>query len=83
MGGSEWTDWKILIDMIIKQNTTRPIHKSVASDVAALQSIRHLTVDLNIFGGAPAYIVRIYSLNFLVVSSWQMNTCLGLRWDFH
>lgn len=53
----DWTDYKILVDLVILQNTTRPPCKQVEADVAGLQRIRHLTVDLNIFGGAPISIV--------------------------
>lgn len=57
MGEKDFADFKILIDVLILQHTTRPLGWKLMEDIVALQRIRNLTVDLNIFGGAPADIV--------------------------
>lgn len=54
MAEARWTEFKILIDMVIMANTTRPIPPGIARDVAALLNIRHLIMDVAVFGDAPA-----------------------------
>jgi 2EXR family len=54
MGYEPWNDFKILVDIIIKLNTTRPLRTDVQKDMERLRNIRNLIVDLNIFGAVPA-----------------------------
>lgn len=56
IGANKWDNFKILIDLIIKRNTTRQLVPGVKKDVEALRNIRFLIVDFNIFGDAPAQI---------------------------
>ncbi|KAE9364604.1 hypothetical protein N431DRAFT_421711 [Stipitochalara longipes BDJ] len=53
MGEKEWDQFKILIDLVVKENTTQPLRPAVQTDLDALLNIRFLMVDLNIFGAAP------------------------------
>jgi hypothetical protein len=54
MGCGAWTDFKILIDIVLKFNTTEPLRSKVARGMAQLENIRNLIVDLTTFGLAPA-----------------------------
>jgi len=54
MGCGAWTDFKILIDIVLKLNTTEPLRSKVARGMAQLENIRNLIVDLTTFGLAPA-----------------------------
>jgi hypothetical protein len=53
IGGYAWNKSKILVDLIIKLNTTHDLLPGVRSGVERLQNIRLLTVDLNVFGALP------------------------------
>ncbi|MAD84556.1 MAG: hypothetical protein CL912_16480 [Deltaproteobacteria bacterium] len=48
-----WNDFKLLIDILIKQNTTRPLQPKVERDMDRFFEIRYLTVDFHIFAGVP------------------------------
>jgi hypothetical protein len=56
LGGDKWDDFKILIDLLIKGNTTRPLLPEVQKDLEGLQNIRCIIVDFNIFAAAPVKI---------------------------
>jgi hypothetical protein len=59
LGGKYWTEFKILVDLLIGLNTTRPLREPLQRDLDKFtKSIRLLTVDLNIFGLLP---VRIWA----------------------
>ncbi|KAK0123924.1 hypothetical protein ONS95_008914 [Cadophora gregata] len=49
-----WNEYKILIDILITQNTTRPLQPRVQRDVDRFFKIQHMTVDFHIFAGVPA-----------------------------
>lgn len=49
-----WNDFKILIDILIKQNTTRPLQSKVQRDMDRFFEIRYLTLDFHVFAGVPA-----------------------------
>ena len=53
IGGYLWDEFKILVDLLIKLNTTRALQPKVSRDIERLQNIRLLTVDLNIYGALP------------------------------
>jgi hypothetical protein len=54
MGHQKWTRFKILVDLLIRLNTTRPLQTLVQKDLNRLQNIRFFIVDFNIFGAAPS-----------------------------
>jgi hypothetical protein len=54
MGEDNWTAFKIFVDFMILRNTTRPFSSGRAIVISSFRKIRHLIVDLNVFGGAPA-----------------------------
>jgi hypothetical protein len=56
IGPNGWTAFKILIDILIRRNTTRPLLTAVQRDMGQLLNIRHLMVDLHVFGAVPASI---------------------------
>jgi len=56
MGIHRWSKFKVLIHTLIKMHTTRPYDASLCYALEAWQNIRLLTVDLNVFGEAPARI---------------------------
>ncbi|KAH6703180.1 hypothetical protein BKA61DRAFT_619063 [Leptodontidium sp. MPI-SDFR-AT-0119] len=56
-----WDDFKILIDILIKQNTTRPLQPKVQRDMDRFFQIRHLTVDFQIFAAVRASIWAEFS----------------------
>jgi hypothetical protein len=53
IGGDSWDQFKILIDILITRNTTRPLLTGIQKDLGLLLNIRRLMVDLNIFGAVP------------------------------
>jgi hypothetical protein len=54
IGGDKWTQFKIFIDLLIRQNTTRPLPNAITHDLASLITLRFLIVEFNIFGAVPA-----------------------------
>lgn len=61
MGYKPWNEFKILVDILIQLNTTRTLRTNVRKEMKQLHNIRHLIVDLNIFGAVPAASLgRIY-----------------------
>jgi hypothetical protein len=54
IGGDKWTRFKIFIDLLIRQNTTRPLPNAIMHHLASLTTIRFLIVEFNIFGAVPA-----------------------------
>jgi hypothetical protein len=56
IGPYGWDAYKILIDILIRRNTTRPLIKAVQRDMGQLLNIRHLMVDFHIFRAVPASI---------------------------
>lgn len=68
--GGEWS-WhnsQILVDLLIRLNTTRPIPEPARTDVQKLQHIKHLQVDFNIFADLPIGIwVEFYQLESLTI----------------
>jgi hypothetical protein len=53
IGGFKWTQFKIFIDLLIRQNTTRPLPSAIIHNPASLASLRFLIVEFNIFGAVP------------------------------
>lgn len=58
IGGYPWKSFKILIDLLIKMNTTRELQFGAQRQVENIQNIRLLTVDLNIYNALP---VRLWT----------------------
>jgi hypothetical protein len=58
LGGSVWDEFKILVDLLIKLNTTRPLQSVVRRDLDQLLKIRLLIVDMTVFGATP---VRVWA----------------------
>ncbi|KAG4443111.1 hypothetical protein IFR05_001437 [Cadophora sp. M221] len=56
-----WDDFKILVDLLIKQNTTRPLQTKVQRDMDRFFQIRYLTVDFHIFAAVPASVWAEFS----------------------
>ena len=54
LGGYEYEEFKVLIDLVVKANTTRQLLPEVQDDLERLQNIRLLTVDLTVFSAVPA-----------------------------
>ena len=48
----KWTKFKILVDILIRLNTTRLLERLVQKDLNRFQNIRFFIVDFNIFGAA-------------------------------
>jgi hypothetical protein len=48
IGGAKWTQFKIFIDLLIRQNTTRPLPNAITHDLASLTTLRFLIVEFNI-----------------------------------
>ncbi|PVH74907.1 hypothetical protein DL98DRAFT_575367 [Cadophora sp. DSE1049] len=53
IGGDGWKKFKLLIDCLIRENTTRKQDPVVCEDLDKLLRIRHLIVDFNVFAAAP------------------------------
>lgn len=53
---NEWSHFTLLVDIVIQLNSTRPLHPRVQEQVWEWKKIRHLMVDLTVFGGAPTRI---------------------------
>lgn len=53
IGAERWSDFKVLVDILIKLNTTRTLIPGVQNDVHTLQTIRNLAVDFNHFADTP------------------------------
>ncbi|KAE8443656.1 hypothetical protein EG329_001514 [Mollisiaceae sp. DMI_Dod_QoI] len=51
--GGRWDQYKVLVDMLIEKNTSRPLLSGVKADLERLRSIQHLIVDLDIFAAVP------------------------------
>jgi hypothetical protein len=54
LGNDVWSEYKVLVDMMIRLNTTRELSRSVRLDLEAFQKKRLLIVDFVVFAGAPA-----------------------------
>ena len=52
-GGYTWSEFKILVDLLLKQHTTRSFKPAVQREMEEFRKIRNLIVDLNVFAGAP------------------------------
>lgn len=50
---SPWYDFKLLIDLVIRENTTAEADLAVTQDPALLCKIRHLVLDFHVFAAAP------------------------------
>jgi hypothetical protein len=75
IGHKEWSDFKILVDMSTKLNTTRPLHKLVQRDLKRFQNIRFFIVDFNIFGAAPPRIwAEFNKLDKLTIAIYPHKT---------
>ena len=75
IGGETWSEFKILIDLLVKLNTTRPLREPVQNDLRKLQNIRLLIVDLNIFGAAPLRLwAEFPKLEVLTIAFYPSST---------
>lgn len=75
MGYEPWNEFKILVDILIKFNTTRPLQTKVQKDMEQLRNIRRLIVDLNIFGAVPAKVwTEFPKLEKLTIAFYAFNT---------
>lgn len=61
MGNDVWSEYKVLVDMMIRLNTTRELDRSVRLDLEAFRKIRLLIVDFVVFAGAPARVWAEFS----------------------
>jgi hypothetical protein len=61
LGNDVWSEYKALVDMMIRLNTTRELDRSVRLDLEAFQKIRLLIVDFVVFAGAPARVWAEFS----------------------
>ena len=52
-GGNTWSEFKILVDLLLKQHTTRSFKPAVQREMEEFKKIQNLIVDLNVFAGAP------------------------------
>ncbi|KAF8861220.1 hypothetical protein BDZ45DRAFT_776448 [Acephala macrosclerotiorum] len=48
-----WDQHKVLVDLLLKRNTTRPLGKGVQEDIERLWARRNLILDLRIFAAIP------------------------------
>ncbi|KAE8443657.1 hypothetical protein EG329_001515 [Mollisiaceae sp. DMI_Dod_QoI] len=70
-----WTHYKVLVDLFIKLNSTRPLRQQVQRDVMRLQNIRILIVDFNIFATAPARVwAEFQKLEKIVIGIFPYDT---------
>ena len=56
IGNEPWEGFKILVDILIKFNTTRPLQTKLRTGMDQLRNLRNILVDLNIFGAVPVAI---------------------------
>ncbi|KUJ13226.1 uncharacterized protein LY89DRAFT_155145 [Mollisia scopiformis] len=75
--GETWTSFLILVDMVIKLNSSRPLRPQIQKDVEIFQNIRHLTVDFEVFATARARVWAEFPLlaHIVICSSPYANTC--------
>jgi hypothetical protein len=52
-GGDTWSEFKILVDLLLKQHTTRSFKPAVQREMEQFKKIQNLIVDLKVFAGAP------------------------------
>lgn len=70
-----WTNFKILVDLVIKLNTTRPLRRQVQRDLTRLQNIRFLIVEFNVFSSAPARVwAEFPNLQKIIIGVFPYDT---------
>jgi hypothetical protein len=80
MSSDVWEEYKILIDLLIKLNTTRPLRPSVQSQLDVFYNIRYLTVDLHIFGTFPSKIrTAFFNLEVLTIPFYPYPEIKGIH----
>lgn len=52
----KWSEFKVLVDLLIKCNTTRTLRPSVQRELNGILNVKHVGLDFNVFAGAPARI---------------------------
>jgi len=67
MGGSRWDSFKVLVDLVIESNTTRPLPPAVQQQLQGLTHMRQLLVDINIFGAALMELWSKFDLEVLTI----------------
>ncbi|KUJ17298.1 uncharacterized protein LY89DRAFT_733158 [Mollisia scopiformis] len=55
-GQDSWTDHQLLVDILIRLNSTRPLPKTVQDNMERLLKIRFLLVDFHVFAALPVKI---------------------------
>jgi hypothetical protein len=82
IGGDKWTNFKIFIDLLIRQNTTRPLPNAIMHDLASLTSLRFLIVEFNIFGAVPAKLwFEFPKLQVLKITFYPRDEILDVERD--
>jgi hypothetical protein len=87
--GDTWSEFKILVDLLLKQHTTRSFKPAVQREMEQFQKIRNLVVDLNVFAGAPLKLwAEFPKLEQLIIAFYpvdqvyQPETLLDLKLDY-
>lgn len=79
MGGL-WHQHKVLLDLMIRRHTTRPLSQHVQADLARLQGIKHFVIDLSIFAGVPVDLwAEFQNLESLTISIYPEKAANTLR----
>lgn len=78
LDGSGWRSFKLLIDCLIKQHTTRPLRLLARQDLESFHQIRYLAVELLLFATKPARIwTEFTNLKILTIVFHNLDTHLG------
>ncbi|KAH9215923.1 hypothetical protein DL95DRAFT_388237 [Leptodontidium sp. 2 PMI_412] len=84
IGCSPWTEFKLLVDLLIKENTTREMDSAVKTDLAMLCKMRHIVVDFNVFAGVPSTVwTHFPDLESLTVSFYPSVHIVDTNKDKH
>lgn len=69
-----WSNFKLFIDIIIKQNTTRALPTHISMHLEPIRAIRNVIVDQRIFGALPPKIwTEFSSLNTLTIAFYPFE----------
>jgi hypothetical protein len=75
IGGYHWQSFKILVDLLIKMNTTRDLQFGAKEEVKNIQNIRLLIVDLNIYSSLPTHLwLQFPKLELLTIAFYPFPT---------
>jgi hypothetical protein len=91
LGCGPWDDFKILVDILIMFNTTRPLQTKVRRGMDQLRTLRNILVDLNIFGAVPVAIwtafpglekLSIVFYPYMEISDLEPNGYIDCKFTF-